>query len=115
MPLESASLSILEGSYLVQRNTASQFAHLYATQQYQVVEGPVQVLRLQPKGGHAPGDLIEISNKQFEIDYYLDTVGYKQTIANGGALTEGTYARVYFVDDTIIRVEVKLPAIPSNP
>jgi hypothetical protein len=103
------------GSYFVQRNTASQFAHLYATQQYQVVEGPVHVLRLQPKGGHARGDLIEIGNKQFEIDYYLDTVGYRQTIANGGVLTEGTYARVYFVDDTIIRVEVKHPAESSNP
>ena len=103
------------GAYFVQRNEASQFAHLYATQQYQVVEGTVHVLRLQPKGGHAPGDLIEIGNKQFEIDYYSDTVGYDQTIANGGVLTEGTYARVYFVDDTIIRVEIRIPAQSLNP
>ena len=103
------------GSYFVQRNTATQLAHLYTTKQYQVIEGPVHVLRLQPKGGHARGDLIEIGTKQFEIDYYLDTVGYRQTVANGGVLTEGTYARVYFVNDTIIRVEVKPPAPSSNP
>jgi hypothetical protein len=35
----------------------------YASKDYSVTEGIVRVLRTQPEGGHAPGDLIEVGGK----------------------------------------------------
>jgi hypothetical protein len=35
------------------------------------------------------------------------TPGYQQTIAHGGALREGVYARLHHYDGVIIKVEVR--------
>ncbi len=73
----------------------------------QVVEGPVHVLREQPASGHAAGDLIEIKGTKLLIDYFTVTPAYKQTIAYGGALREGTVARVWHYDGKILRVDLR--------
>ena len=40
----------------------------YIAHEYNIVEGVVSVLRIQPKEGHAPGDLIKIGDREFEIN-----------------------------------------------
>ncbi len=82
---------------------------LYDQQQYQIAEGTVHVLHEQPRSGHAEGDIITLGSTQFTVDYYAEQLGYDQTIAWGGALSEGTYARVYYDGDTIFRVDIKSP------
>lgn len=82
---------------------------LFATYQdgrYEVVEGPVRVIRTQPKSGHAPGDLVLISNKFFEINYFVSTHAYHQSIAHGGYLHNGVVARVFYVDTNILRIDI---------
>jgi hypothetical protein len=75
--------------------------------QSEVTEGTVHVIHMQPAHGHASGDKIIVGDRQFEIDYFRVTPGYRQTIAHGGALREGVYARLHHYDGVIIKVEVR--------
>lgn len=76
----------------------------------EVTEGAVHVTHTQPGHGHAEGDKIIVGDRQFEIDYFRLTPGYQQTIAHGGALREGMYARLHHYDGVIIKVEVRSDA-----
>lgn len=78
--------------------------------QSEVSEGTVHVTHMQPQHGHAAGDKITVGNRQFEMDYFRLTPGYRQTIAHGGALREGVYARLHHYDGVIIKVEVRSDA-----
>jgi hypothetical protein len=73
----------------------------------QVVEGSVHVIRKQPEGGHASGDLIEINGVRFDVNFFSLTPAYKQTIAHGGSLREGVQARVWHYDGWILRVDIR--------
>ena len=73
----------------------------------QVIEGTVHVLREQPEGGHAEGDLIEIDGTQLVVDRYVMSSAYRHTIAYGGVLREGTRARVWHYGRKILRVDVR--------
>jgi hypothetical protein len=73
----------------------------------EVSEGTVHVTHMQPLHGHADGDKIIVGGRQFEINYFMVTPGYRQTIAHGGALREGVYARLHHYDGVIIKVEVR--------
>ncbi len=93
-----------------QQNENKEYVRLkqvYDREQYQIAEGVVHVLHEQPRMGHAAGDLVTIAGKQFTVDYYVQGLGYDQTIAWGGALKEGTYARVFYDRDTILRVDIR--------
>lgn len=76
------------------------------------MEGVVHVLHVQPKEGHDSGDIISIAGEEFVIQRFVAGEAYKQTIAHGGFLTEGTYARVFWgYDDpfkSILQVDVDL-------
>lgn len=73
----------------------------------EVTEGTVHVTHMQPVHGHTSGDRIIVGDRAFEIDYFVLTPGYRQTIAHGGALREGVYARLRHYDGVIIKVEVR--------
>jgi len=79
----------------------------YNTQQYKVAEGEVHVLYAQPFSGHTKGDIINVGGVELEISYFTMTFGYNQTIAHNGVLTEGAYARIYYIDDVILRIDLK--------
>lgn len=99
--------------YYSDRYVNQKLANLYATGQYQIAEGVVHVLHAQAGGCHDTSDIIQIDETQLEINYCSGSPGYTATIANGGVLTEGTYARVFYFSDyynyepTILRVDVK--------
>ncbi len=78
--------------------------------QSEVTEGAVHVTHMQPLHGHAAGDKIIVGDRQFEINYFMVTPGYRQTIAHGGALREGVYSRLHHYDGVIIKVEVRSDA-----
>lgn len=79
----------------------------YQNRRYDTVEGTVYVLREQPEIGHAPGDLILIGGKEFVINYFRMTPGYRRTISHGGALRNGVYARLCYRDGHILRVDIR--------
>ena len=79
----------------------------YRDGQAQVAEGAVRVLREQPEGGHAKGDLVEIDGTELVVNYFRVTPSYKQTIAHGGVLREGVHARVWHFDGKILRIDLR--------
>ena len=82
-------------------------ADAYASGRYEVVEGNVAVLKEQPAHGHTSGDRIMVGGKPFEVDHFLATPAYHDTIAHGGVLKSGVYARLSHVDGKIVRVEIR--------
>ena len=85
----------------------NQLVNAYQQKQYQIVEGPVQILHQQPKTGHGKGDIISVNGRQFEVNYFLATPAYHRTLAHHGALNAGTYARIYYYDGEILRVDTR--------
>ena len=79
----------------------------YRHGQYQVVEGPVQVLHEQPATGHTKGDIITVNGQQFEVNYFYLTPAYRNTVAHGGVLASGVYARIYHHNGEILRVDIR--------
>ena len=85
----------------------NRLVNAYQQKQYEIVEGPVQVLHQQPKTGHSKGDIVEVKGKQFEVNYFLATPAYHKALAHGGALGVGTYARIYYYDGEILRIDIR--------
>ena len=94
-------------------NFPHQFGHInrlvnaYQQKEYQIVEGPVQVLHQQAYTGHGKGDVISVNGQQFEVNYFYATPAYRDTLAHKGALTAGTYARIYSYNDEILRIDIR--------
>jgi hypothetical protein len=99
--------------WLYMHNFPELFGHInglvraYRDGQYQVVEGPVQVLHEQPATGHTKGDIITVNGKQFEVNYFYVTPAYRNTLAYGGVLGSGVYARIYYHNGEILRVDIR--------
>lgn len=85
----------------------NKLVNVYQQKQYEIVEGPVQVLHQQPKTGHTKGDIVLVNGKEFEVNYFYATPAYHNTIAHKGALNAGTYARIYYHDGEILRVDIR--------
>jgi|ERR1043166_2743965 hypothetical protein len=79
---------------------------VYRNGKSQVVEGVVHVAHEQPAHGHSSGDKITVGEQTFEVNYFLVTPGYKQTISHGGMLREGVFARLHHYDGIILKVEI---------
>lgn len=85
----------------------NRLVNAYQKKQYQIVEGPVQILHQQPKTGHSKGDIVSVNGTQFEVNYFLATPAYHTTRAHGGVLGAGIYARIYYYDGEILRVDTR--------
>ena len=100
-------------AWLVMQDFPERFRHIdhltaaYEQGRYEVSEGIVAVLFEQPAHGHSSGDRIVVDGKPFEVNYFYGTPAYRQTIAHGGALQAGVYARLSHVDGEIVRVEIR--------
>ena len=79
---------------------------IYHNGRSQIAEGIVHVSHEQPATGHAAGDKITVEDQTFEVNYFLVTPGYKQTISHGGVLREGVFARLHHYDGVILKVEI---------
>jgi hypothetical protein len=99
---------IINGALLYSNlSSGKMFTTALANNQCEIVEGTVQVLHEQPYGGHDAGDHIRIGGKDFTYNYYSMALGYHQTISHGGQLKNGTMARLYYLGDEILKVEIK--------
>jgi hypothetical protein len=97
------------GFHLSFRPHTAELLQRYRAHQFSVVEGPVFVEHEQPAGGHSKGDVIAVGGKTFEISYFSASPGYIKTIAHGGVLKNGVYARLTYYDGTILKVEIRKP------
>ena len=85
----------------------SKLMSAYRDKRYEIVEGPVQVLWQQPYTGHSKGDVIRVNGKEFVVNYFYATPAYHNTIAHKGVLTQGAYARLYYFEGEILRVDIR--------
>jgi hypothetical protein len=79
----------------------------YRDKRYEVVEGQVQVLHHQPKTGHSKGDVVRLNGKEFEVNYFYATPAYNKTLAHGGVLGDGVYAKLFYYNGEILRVDIR--------
>jgi hypothetical protein len=101
------ALWLFLGGFSTTFGRIDRLVNAYETKQYHVVEGEVRVLREQPRTGHSSGDIIVVNGVRFEVNHFLYTPAYRDTIAYGGALKNGVYARIYHSDDAILRVDIR--------
>jgi hypothetical protein len=111
-----AALVIVGGAILLTASAAlfvggllqtGRLVSLYESGEFQVAEGVVHVMHQQAYHGHDKGDLIRIGDTEFEIDAFRLSYGYDRIIAHGGVLRDGVYARVYYHDDAILRIDIR--------
>jgi hypothetical protein len=88
-------------------STGKMWTAALANNQCEVVEGTVQVLHQQPWSGHDAGDHISIGGKDFTYSDYVESLGYHQTISHDGQLKNGAVARLHYIGDVILKVEIK--------
>jgi hypothetical protein len=111
--LWSAFWFFASGAWLYSNLThGHRYTDALANNQCEVVEGTVQVLHEQPAGGHAAGDRIRIGDKEFTYSYFHAVLSYNRTISHGGQLKNGVAARLHYLDNAILKVEIK-NAVPS--
>jgi hypothetical protein len=112
------SIGWLYNSYERLQRLTSEYNNLtqiYLEERYKIAEGVVRVLHTQPASGHDAGDIITVGGIEIEVNYFSNTFGYNQTIAHGGNLTDGVYAKIYYHKDetrntqsiTILRIDLK--------
>lgn len=88
---------------------SNRLVSVYKSGKCLVTEGVVHVLHRQPSEGHARGDIIRISGQELEINAFVHTQAYSQTISHGGVLNEGIYAKVYHHNGKILRIDIRDP------
>ena len=87
----------------------------YKDGEYEIVEGIVHVLHKQTADSHDKVDVVKIGNTEFVINSSRFTPGYNLTIADGGVLKDGVYARVYHQKGTIMRIDIRKTKTDDNP
>ena len=65
------------------------------------------MLHKQPATVHTKGEIITVNGKQFEVNYFYATLAYRNTLAHGGVLGSGVYARIYDHNGEILRVDIR--------
>ncbi len=104
----SCELIAFKQAALGQDQYYKQLLQIYNSQQYEVAEGNVHVIQRAVVREH--GDIINVGGVEFEIGRYSFPYGsyaYRDTITENGVLREGVYARIYYVDEAIIRIDIK--------
>ena len=96
-------------SFLGSITESNRLVSIYKSGKCQVTEGIVHVLHRQPSDGHTRGDIIRISGQELEINAFVHTQAYSQTISHGGVLNEGIYAKVYHHNGKILRIDIRDP------
>jgi LPXTG-motif cell wall-anchored protein len=71
----------------------------------QVVEGRISDFVPMPKSGHAM-ERFCVSGKCFEYSDFVITSGFNNTSSHGGPVREGLLARVTYVGDDIVKLEI---------
>lgn len=82
---------------------------IYDNQRYSVVEGTVALLHSQPFDGHDKGDIVRVNDVEFEINGFRHTLAYHQTVSHWGVLQQGVYAKIYYYDNWILRIDILKP------
>lgn len=73
---------------------------------YSVVEGPITNFIPMPYRGHSE-ESFTVKGQCFSYSDYVVTLGFHNSASHGGPLREGLYARVTYIGNTILRLEIE--------
>jgi hypothetical protein len=84
------------------------FSSARENQLTKTVEGEVQVVFQQEFGSHSKGDVVVVDGVEFEVNpnWRTDRLTYRRSIALGGSLTQGSWVRIEYYDNSILRIGI---------
>ncbi len=77
-----------------------------ASHNYRVVEGPVQQFQPMLRMGHTM-ETFEVNGTRFSYSNFVPSECFADTAAYGGPIREGMYVRIAYIDNCILRLEVR--------
>ncbi|AFM14053.1 hypothetical protein Turpa_3416 [Turneriella parva DSM 21527] len=90
-----------------EHNQLEQMRELLKSGSINVVEGPIENMRLMPYHGHAL-ESITVQNRTFEYSEFHLAPGFRSTVARSGSiLRNGLNVRISYFQNYILRIEVK--------
>jgi hypothetical protein len=98
---------ILIPSYSALELIATERFRPYYDEPHEEVDGAVIVFRKQSKSGRGKGDLIQVGEEFFEINYSKSNPFYSLTISRGGYLKDGVLVKIHHVKNKIFKIELK--------
>jgi hypothetical protein len=84
----------------------------YRHGQFSVVEGTVTNFQPMPYEGHQD-ECFSVQSETFCYSAYVVTAGFNNSASHGGPIRDGIPIRVSYIDNTIVRLEVRSDAVPS--
>jgi hypothetical protein len=96
--------------------TFGEYFHLrsaFRRSQFSVVEGRVTSFRPMPYEGHQD-ECFSVRSQTFCYSDYGVTAGFNNSASHGGPIREGLPVRVSYVGNTIVRLEIRSDALPSD-
>lgn len=91
-------------------NNFNEIKTLYLNKNFKIAEGVVQNVNIQY--GRYNKQSFTVNKERFEISENKYTVGYNKTVQKGGAIKEGRYVKITFVEQSddlkaICKLEIK--------
>lgn len=83
------------------------FKTIFKQKAYRVCEGSVKLIQKAETRGPVHSDIVLIDGHQFEIKYSDNSVAYHKTIVRGGLLKENVYARIYYFENDILKIDMR--------
>ncbi|WP_058185393.1 hypothetical protein [Terracidiphilus gabretensis] len=80
-------------------------ASTYRSGGYSMVEGEVDDFKPMPYEGHTD-ECFSVSFKRFCYSDFDSTAGFHNSSSHGGPIKQGIYARVFYIGNTIVRLDV---------
>lgn len=78
----------------------------YDEGRYQVLEGIVAQFDPMPYSGHKRESFV-VGGKKFSYSDFEMTSAFNNTQSHGGSIRDGLYIRVTYVEDAIVKLEIK--------
>ena len=85
----------------------------YSKGNYDVIEGIVRLSNDQSLKGHTTRDIIQIDGNNFEINYFENANGYKNTVDYRSLLNGGVKARLYASGSHVLRIDIEKQKVES--
>jgi hypothetical protein len=79
-----------------------------------IVEGPVEEFKPMPYEGHAD-EQMTVGGVRFSYSDYTMTSAFRNTSSHGGPLRRGRYVRIHYLDNSILKLEIRKSANEANP
>lgn len=101
------------GVFTTTHSGYSSLQSAYRRGQFSIVEGIVEDFKPMPYEGHSQ-ECFSVDLERFCYSDFEITAGFNNTRSHGGPIREGVPVRVFYIGDTIVRLDVADDALTSD-